>query len=85
MTPISRVRGLGSKRPTYESAYGLKVRPVELPEQLEGTVGGGESDSARVCRGFSVWNDGKLGLVFKYIGGQKPGSKMSIVRAISDF
>jgi len=48
MTPISRVRGLGSDRPTYESAYLLGV----IPEQLEGTVGGGESGSARVCRGF---------------------------------
>ena len=60
MTPISRVRGLGSDRPTYESAYDRGVRPVELPEQLEGTVGGGESGSARVCRGLSFWNIGTL-------------------------
>ena len=53
MTPISRVRELGSKRPTYESAYGRGVRPVELPEQLEGTVGG-ESQAARGFVGVST-------------------------------
>ena len=73
------MRGPGSRRPAYESACGLTVGPVELPEQLDGTLGGGESGSARVCRGLSFWNVGTLGRVFKYIGGQKPRSKASIV------